>query len=58
MNIHGKSHYTIMAGAIIRVPIFADGDEVGHHLVKTECDICVYVEESTVQTTLVSSFPS
>lgn len=51
-TIPGRTHYQLLAGAIIRVPVFDDdGNEVATEAHMLKENICIYVEgQDTIST--------
>lgn len=54
-TIPGRAHYTLLAGSIVRVPIFNDdGDEIGREAHVLEENVCIYIEGQDEVKTSVS----
>lgn len=52
-TIPGRMHYTLLAGSLVRVPVFdADGNEIANESHMLRENICVYIEgQDEVKTT-------
>lgn len=59
-TIPGRMYYTLLAGSIVRVPIFdSDGNEIAHESHMLRENICVYIEgQDEVKTTRGVRVPS
>ena len=51
-KIPGRTHYTLLSGALVRVPVLDDaGDEIATEVHMLKENICIYVEgQDTIST--------